>query len=70
MSKVVTLSTTSAKAGEHQPAVLNNVIPFRRKAAPRVVASAGKSDRAKQLQLLRLIDQINVILDARGSVGA
>ena len=70
MSKAVTLFTTSAKAGEHQPAVPNNVIPFRRKAAPRVVAPLEKSDRAKQLLLLRLMDEVNAILDARGSVRA
>lgn len=69
MSKAATPSTTSAKAGEHQPAVPTNVIPFRRKAASRVVTSAGKSDGAQQL-LLRLMDQVNAILDARGSVGA
>lgn len=70
MSKAAIPFTTSAKAGEHQPAVRTNVIPFRRKAASRVVASAGKSDGARQLLLLRLMDQVNAILDARGSVGA
>ena len=70
MSKAVTLSTTSAKAGEHQPAMPTNVIPFRRKATPCVVASVPKSDRAQQLLLLRLMDEVNALLDARGSAKA
>ena len=70
MSKAVTLSTTSAKAGEHQPAASTNVIPFRRKATPRVAASAGKSDKAMQLELLRLMDEVIACLVVHGSVRA
>ncbi len=70
MSKAVDTSTTSKKARDNQPAAPSNVIAFQRKVTPRIVTSARQSDRAQQLKLLGLMDEVIACLDARGGITA